>query len=216
MSHRFKEIFQTIFEQELMEEILSVSRIENFKEGDTIIEYGKTIRYIPLIIEGTLKVFTKDNEGREILLYYLSSSESCAMAFTCCMEHKKSEIRAIAEEDVTLLMIPNNKIDEWITKYPSWKSYIFGSFTNRFNELLNTIESVAFQKLDERLVKYLQEKQKITGKSTLHLSHQQIAEELGTNRVVISRLLKQLENSGQIILYRNEIKLLSKFHETVN
>jgi CRP/FNR family transcriptional regulator len=174
-------------------------------------DYGKKIKFMPLILSGTIRVMRRDEEDREILLYYLSSNESCAMAYTCCMEARKSEIKAIAEDTVELIGIPHEKLDEWLVKYPSWKSYIFNSFTQRFNELLKSLESIAFHKLDERLIKYLKNKTKVTGKSSILLSHNQIAEEMGTSRVVISRLLKQLENDKKLVLYRNEIKLLSSF-----
>ena len=129
------------------------------------------------------------------------------------MENKKSEVQVIAEDDVELLAIPHEKLDEWLIRYPQWKSFIFNSVTTRLNEMLRSLESVAFQKLDERLINYLRNKSKISGKSVLQLSHNQIAEEMGTSRVVISRLLKQLENNNKIILYRNEIKLLKEFFE---
>lgn len=131
------------------------------------------------------------------------------MAYTCCMEARKSEIKAIAEDNVEIILVPHNKLDEWLVKYPSWKSYIFNSFTQRFNELLKSLESVAFQKLDERLVNYLKNKTRVSGKKVVSLSHQQIADELGTSRVVVSRLLKQLENEKKVILYRNELKVLN-------
>ena len=206
-----KKKLASIFEKDLINEIIAEGEIRTLKEGDVIMDYGKPIRFIPLIISGTIRVMRKDEEGREIILYYLSNNESCAMAYACCMEAKKSEIKAIAEDNVELVAIPHNKLDEWLVKYPSWKSYIFGSFTQRFNELLKSLESIAFHKLDERLISYLKAKAKVTGKTAIQLSHNQIAEEMGTSRVVISRLLKQLENDKKLILYRNEIKLLKAF-----
>jgi CRP/FNR family transcriptional regulator len=200
-----------IFESKLIDEIIKEGEILSFKEGDIIMDYGKAVRFMPLILSGTIRVMRKDEEEREIILYYLSNNESCAMAYACCMEAKKSEVRAIAEDNVELVKIPHHKLDEWLIKYPSWKSYIFGSFTQRFNELLKSLESIAFHKLDERLINYLKAKAKITGKNAIQLSHNQIAEEMGTSRVVISRLLKQLENDNKLVLYRNEIKLLSTF-----
>jgi CRP/FNR family transcriptional regulator, anaerobic regulatory protein len=200
-----------IFEKKLVEEILSSGKRMNFKEGEVIIDYGKKLRFMPFILNGTIRVMTRDDEQRELLLYYIGSTESCAMAYSCCMEDRKSEIKAVAEDEVDLIAIPHDKLDEWLFRYPSWKSYVFHSFTMRFNELLKSLEGVAFHKLDERLVKYLSDKSKVSGKSSLQLSHQQIAEEMGTSRVVISRLLKQLENEKKLLLYRNEIKLLSTF-----
>jgi CRP/FNR family transcriptional regulator len=201
----------SIFEKELINEIIAEGEIRSIKEGDLIMDYGKPVRFMPIIISGTIRVMRKDEEDREIILYYLSNNESCAMAYACCMEAKKSEVRAIAEDNVEVIIIPHTKLDEWLVKYPSWKSYIFSSFTQRFNELLKSLESIAFHKLDERLIKYLKAKAKVTGKNAVQLSHNQIAEEMGTSRVVVSRLLKQLENDKKLILYRNEIKLLSGF-----
>lgn len=204
-----KDKLSIILEKELIKEIESTGTIVNYKEGDVILDYDKNIRSMPLVLSGTIRVMRKDDEGHEILLYYLSSNESCAMAYTCCMEARKSEIKAIADTPVEIIAIPHEKLDEWLTKYPSWKSYIFQSFTARFNELLKSLESVAFQKLDERLIRYLKNKTKINGKMVVSLSHQQIADELGTNRVVVSRLLKMLENEKKVILYRNELKVMN-------
>jgi CRP/FNR family transcriptional regulator, anaerobic regulatory protein len=199
---------QHIFEPGLLQEIQQFGIIQHFKEGDLIMDYGKYIRMMPVVLNGTIKVYRLDEEGREILLYYLSSSESCSMAYSCCIEAKKSEVKAIAEDDVELIAIPHIKLDEWLCKYPSWKNYIMRSFNERFIELLKSIESIAFHKLDDRLIEYLKDKQRITGSSVIKASHSLIADELATSRVVISRLLKQLENSKKIILYRNEIKLM--------
>jgi CRP/FNR family transcriptional regulator, anaerobic regulatory protein len=206
-----KTSFDGIFEPALIKEIYQFGDIKHFKEGDIIMDYGKYIRMMPLIIRGTIKVFRMDENGREILLYYLSSNESCSMAYSCCVEAKKSEVKAIAEDDVELIAIPHVKLDEWLCKYPGWKNYIMRSFNERFLELLKSIESIAFHKLDERLTAYLKEKQRMSGSSVIKASHYLIADELATSRVVISRLLKQLENDKKIILYRNEIKLLPAF-----
>ena len=202
---------KTSFEPALVDEIRDSGKIMQFHEGDVIIDYGKYIRSMPIILSGTIKVLRKDEKGNEILLYYLTGNESCSMAYSCCLEAKKSEIKAIAEEDVELVSIPQQKLDEWLCKYPGWKSYIMKSYNERFLELLRSIESIAFHKLDERLVSYLREKQKMSGSSVVKASHNQIADDLATSRVVISRLLKQLENDKKLILYRNEIKLLNAF-----
>ena len=205
--------FEAIFEPNLLQEINEFGVLKHFKEGDIIMDYGKYIRMMPMVIKGTLKVLKKDETGKEILLYYLSSNESCSMAYSCCLEAKKSEVKAIAEEDVDLIAIPHTKLDEWLCKYPGWKNYIMRSFNLRFLELLKSIESIAFHKLDDRLISYLKEKQRLSGSSVIRVSHYLIADDLATSRVVISRLLKQLENDGRIILYRNEIKLLNSFDQ---
>lgn len=183
-----------------------------FSDGDVVMDYGKYIRMMPIVVKGTLKVYRKDEQGKEILLYYLSSAESCSMAYGCCLAYKKSEVRAVAEDATEIIAVPYNKLDEWLCKFPSWKNYIMTSFNDRFLELLKSVESIAFRKLDERLIAYLEKKQKHSGSNVVKASHYQIADELATSRVVISRLLKQLENDGKILLYRNEIKLLSSFN----
>jgi len=203
--------FDATFEPALLQEIQEFGELKTFKEGDLIIDYGKYIRMMPIVVKGTIKVLRMDESGNEILLYYLSATESCSMAYSCCMEAKKSEIKAIAEDDVELMAIPHGKLEEWLCKYPSWQRYIMRSFNERFLELLRSIESIAFHRLDERLVGYLKEKQRLFGSSVIKASHYMIADELHTSRVVISRLLKQLENEKKIILYRNEIKLLPAF-----
>ncbi|MEO7264639.1 MAG: Crp/Fnr family transcriptional regulator [Ferruginibacter sp.] len=203
--------FDSTFEPALLKEMLEFGELKYFKEGDIIMDYGKYVRMMPIIIKGTVKVYRKDENGNELLLYYLSSNESCSMAYSCCVEAKKSEIKAIAEDEVELIAIPHIKLDEWLCKYPSWKNYIMRSFNDRFLELLKSIESIAFHKLDQRLVAYLKEKQRLSGSSVIKASHYLIADELATSRVVISRLLKQLENDGKILLYRNEIKLMKDF-----
>lgn len=204
-----RERLAPILEGALLDDIQKNAEVLTFKEGDVIIDYDKFIKGMPLVIKGTVRVMKRDDEGREILLYYVSASESCTMAYSCCMEARKSEIRAIADTDVELISIPHEKLDEWLLKYPSWKTYVFQSFNQRFNELLRSVESIAFKKLDERLVDYLKKKSANTGSKVISLSHQQIADELGTNRVVISRLLKHLENEGKVILYRNELKIMA-------
>ncbi|RYE32717.1 MAG: Crp/Fnr family transcriptional regulator [Sphingobacteriales bacterium] len=199
------------FEPALIKEIEEFGGLRSYKDGDIIMDYGKYIRMMPLIVKGTLKVLKKDDNCNEILLYYLSSSESCSMAYSCCLEEKKSEVKAIAEGDLQVIAIPHNKLDEWLCKYPSWKNYIMRSFNERFSEMLKSIESIAFHKLDDRLIAYLKEKKRLSGSDVIKSSHYQIADELATSRVVISRLLKILENNGKVLLYRNEIKLLKDF-----
>ncbi len=204
----FKEKFEGIFEPELLKQVEAKAKHISVIAGATIMDIGQIVRQMPIILSGSIKVTRIDEKGREILLYYVNSNESCAMTFTCCMEHFPSEIKAVAEDDVEMLMLPMSVMDEWMTKYPSWKSFVMRTIRHRFNELLKTIDHIAFQKLDERLISYLKEKSKTTGSSLLNISHQQIAEELASSREVISRLLKKLENDKRLLLYRSQIKLL--------
>ena len=205
------EKFKTVFEPKLLEEFESNATEVKVKAGETILDYGQIVRNMPIIASGTVKVSRQDEDGREILLYYVNAKESCAMTFTCCMEQFPSEIKAVAEDDVVMLNIPIAVMDEWLRKYSSWKSFVMGTIRNRFNEMLHTIDQIAFQKLDERLKSYLSQKAKNSGSKLLNLSHEDVANDLATSRVVVSRLLKKMENENMLLLYRNQIKLLSTF-----
>ena len=203
------EHFKNVFEPELLIELERRGKMVSVRAGDTILDIGQIVRSMPIILSGTVKVSRTDDEGKELLLYYVNANESCAMTFTCCMQHHPSEIKAVAEDDVELLMLPIQVMDEWLMKYPTWKSFVMNTILNRFNEMLRTIDQIAFSKLDDRLVRYLKEKSKVAGSSLINLSHEQIANDLATSRVVVSRLLKKLESDGKLLLYRNQIKLLS-------
>ena len=207
----FIENFTSSFEPELINELRKKAKPLSIKAGETILDYGQIVRSMPIIVSGVVKVYRQDSEGREILLYYVNSKESCAMTFTCCMEQFPSEIKAVAEEDVDMLTVPIDVMDEWLMKYATWKSFVMTTIRNRFNEMLHSIDQIAFHKLDERLITYLKQKSETTGSKLINLSHEQIANDLATSRVVISRLLKKLENEKLLLLYRNQIKLLSDF-----
>ncbi len=205
---KISEQYKHVFEPELLKEFEQKTKHLKVKANDTILNIGQTVRVMPIILSGIVKISRVDEMGRELLLYYVNPNESCAMTFTCCMQHQPSEVKAVAEEDVEFLAIPISVMDEWMIKYPSWVHFVMKTILNRFNELLKTIDHIAFQKLDERLIHYLREKSKATGSKLINLSHEQIANELATSRVVISRLLKKLENEKKILLYRHQIKLL--------
>jgi CRP/FNR family transcriptional regulator len=209
MSFDFVLLFKNIFEPELIKEFEEKVKLVEAKEGDKIITIGQTVRVIPFLLKGTLKVSRLDDKLNEIFLYYLNAMEGCAMTFTCCMQQFPSEVQAVAEEDVSYLAIPISVMDEWIVKYPTWKSFVMRTIRSRFNELMHAIDQLAFQKLDERLANYLKDKSKLTGSAVLNLSHTEIANDLASSREVISRLLKKLEIDGRLLLYRNQIKLLN-------
>jgi CRP/FNR family transcriptional regulator len=205
-----EERFRFTFEPALIRELEEKSTTVSVAAGEVILDIGQIVRGMPIILSGLVKITRRDEEGREILLYYVNANESCAMTFTCCMEQFPSEIRAVAEEDVEMLMVPISVMDAWLLKYPTWKSFVMNTIRNRFHEMLRSIDQIAFQKLDERLIHYLKEKLKATGSPLLNISHEQVATDLATSRVVISRLLKKLENDGKLLLYRNQIKILKE------
>ena len=205
-----KEKFKDVFEPELIAEMEIHGKTMKIPAGSVILDAGDLVRQIPIVLDGILKVSRNDDEGNELLLYYINPKESCAMTFTCCMQQYPSEIKAVVEEDAEIMLIPINLMDEWMMKYTTWKSFVMTTVRMRFNELLRSIDQIAFMKLDERLITYLKDKSKTTGSSIINASHQQIAEELATSRVVISRLLKKLENDKRVILYRNQIKVMKE------
>ena len=196
-----------LFEETLLQEINQVGTYKEVAEGGYLIEIGDYVKSMPLLVSGAVKILREDEEGDELLLYFLERGETCAMTMQCCMGMTKSEIRAVAELDTTLIMIPVQKMSEWIAKYSTWRDFVFASYHNRLNEMLETIDRIAFKKMDERLLAYLREKVRISNDTIIHSTHQQIAYDLHTSRVVISRLLKTLENMGKIELHRNYIKV---------
>tara|TARA_R110002051_G_scaffold262306_2_gene322226 strand:- start:12850 stop:13482 length:633 start_codon:yes stop_codon:yes gene_type:complete len=209
MLKELQENYGSIFEKDLIDEIVSVGTIKEVPEGFKLIEIGEYIKGMPLLLSGAVKILSEDKEGDELLLYYLEKGDTCSMTLSCCMAQSKSEIRAIAENDTKLIMVPIQKMEEWTAKYKSWRTFVFESYHNRLKELLTTIDNIAFQNMDERIVGYLKEKMRINNESTIHNTHQEIAYDLHSSRVVISRLLKKLEDMGKIELHRNFIKIIN-------
>lgn len=204
-----KEQFGHLFEPDLLAEIEAKAQFIKKKDGEILLNTGEIIRTIPLVVSGSVKVIRISEQERELLLYYIGGGGTCVMTLTCCMERHPSEVKAIAENEVELLAVPVDLMDVWMTKYGTWKSFMMRSIRSRFLEMINTVDQIAFQKLDERLIAYLREKSRITGSSLLAVSHQQIADDMATSRVVISRLLKALEDNKKVLLYRNQIKLIT-------
>jgi len=208
MNILIKEAYGNTFEEKLIDEIEAVSSIVEFNEGDQLIQIGEYIRRMPLLLSGAIKVLREDRDEGELLLYFLERGDTCAMTLACCMGDTQSEIRAVAENSGSVAMIPVNKMEEWLGKYKSWRNFVFSSYNKRLSEMLNAIDNLAFMNMDERLTNYLLEKSKINNTKTIEKTHQEIAYELNTSRVVVSRLLKALENQGKIRLHRNSIVLL--------
>ncbi len=179
----------------------------HLEAGSVMLEPGGYVKFIPLIVKGSIKVFRQGSDGGEILLYYVYPLETCAVSLTCCVANQKSNVKVNAEEDTTLLSVPISKSDDWFARFPSWKQFIMKTYSHRFDELLRAIDGIAFHKVDERLYNYLLEKSSLLKSPLIQVSHQQIAEELNTSREVISRLLKQLEGRGLLTMGRNKLTL---------
>ena len=203
----FQQVFPDIYERETVEAILEIGKLKKIKADDWMLDIGDPILYMPLLLKGQLRVLREDAEGHELLIYYIRSGETCAMSLICCSGNAVSNVRAVAEEDSELLLLPIQIIDEWTTKYPSFKSFILKTYQKRFEELLNTIDSIAFHNLDDRLSQLLKQKSENEG-SELKTTHQELANQLNSSREVISRLLKQMERKGKIQMGRNKITLL--------
>jgi CRP/FNR family transcriptional regulator, anaerobic regulatory protein len=192
----------------LKDEVASFSELRKFKADTVILQEDSYIKSIPLVVSGSLKVVRTDANGHEILLYYITAGESCIMSFLGGIHDETSKIKAIVEEDAEILLIPVDKASEWVKKFPEWSDFIFKLYHKRFEELLSVVNAIAFQKLDVRLLHLLKQKSELANSKEIKVTHQQLAEELGTAREVVSRVAKQMENEGLIHLSRNKITLM--------
>ncbi|MCQ9638520.1 Crp/Fnr family transcriptional regulator [Chryseobacterium sp. WG14] len=195
---------------DLVEKLYRLGTTKDYSEGDIILDENASIRAIPIVMKGMIKVIRTEEDGREILLYYIKSGESCIMSFLGGMHNEKSIVKAEVEEDAEILFLPVDQASLFIKEHPEWLDYIFRLYHKRFEELLDIINAIAFKKVDQRLLNLLRKKSEITGSEKIITTHEQLANELGTARVVVSRLLKQLEEEGTVKLGRNKILLLKK------
>jgi CRP/FNR family transcriptional regulator len=202
-----QQLFPDLYESQIKEAIMEKGTWMEINEGEMLIDIEQYIKFMPLIMKGTMKILREDNDGKELLIYHVAQGQTCAMAITCCMGDARSNIRAVAEEDCQIIAIPTQLLDEWSSKFPSWKHFVFRSYQARFEELLQTIDSIAFQKLDDRLEKWLDARAKNSEDGIIHATHSEIANELHSSREVISRLLKKMENQGRLTLGRNKIEM---------
>lgn len=208
MVEHYLDRFRGVFEEELLNDIKEQGVIKSFEPNDVIMEIGSLIRSMPLLLSGVVKILREDENGDELLLYYLEQGESCAMTLNSCMRKAQSEIRAIAETKVDILFLPLTKMEEWSGKYKSWRDFVFDSYHQRFSELLETIDHIAFLNMEERILNLLKKKSEVRNILEISQTHQEIANDLNTSRVVVSRLLKKLEHDGLIELHRNRIHIL--------
>ena len=208
MINELQQHYGYLFEDELLQEINNVGTYKEIPEGYKLIDIGDYIKSMPLLVSGAIKILREDENGDELILYFIEQGDTCAMTLSCCLGNTKSEIIAIAETDTKLIMIPVKKMEEWLGKYKSWRKFILQSYHDRMSELLEAVDTIAFLKLDKRLFKYLKDKAMVNHNESIQVTHQEIAQDLHTSRVVISRLLKTLEIDGKIELHRNNIKVI--------
>ncbi len=208
MKEKLEKYFSYVFEKELIDEIVQVGIYKKLRENEVLVDLGDKMKGIPLLLEGAIKIVREDKNGDEILLYFLERGDTCASSFASAVSNTKCGIRAIAEKESEIIFLPKEKLDDWMVKYKSWRNFVIESYNIRLNEMMETVDSLAFMRMDERLYKYLTDKAQIMRETSLNTTHQEIAYDMHTSRVVISRLLKQLENESKIKLYRNKIEIL--------
>lgn len=203
-----KELFP-FFDANLLEEIQENANIIEFDEGEDLIKSGQNIKSTLIVKEGLVKVYREDEEGNEIFIYHLEPGQACALSIICAMQNRTSEIKAKAVKPTKVLAIPVALVEQWMKDYRSWYQFILSSYRARFEELLNTVDAIAFKNMDERLVMYLKKHSKISQNNTIAFTHSQIASELGTSREVVSRLLKKLAEKGLIKVHRQNIEIIN-------
>lgn len=205
---KLDEYYKVVFEKELIDEIVKVGTYKKIKENELLLDIGDNFNNIPLMLTGAIKISRENKNGDEIVLYFLERGDTCTITFGSGLHSSKSKVRGIAEKPSEVIFIPIEKLEEWMVKYKSWRNFVIDSYNIRLNEMLEAIDTLAFLKMDQRLFKYLTDKVQIMRSTELNTTHQEIAIDLNTSRVVVSRLLKQLENEGRIKLFRNKIEVL--------
>lgn len=205
--HKLEKVLGDILSEKLLENLATNGRIEHFEEGTQIISRGDEVKEIPIVLSGTAKVVRTDDNGEEHILFYLNEKEACTATFSICSKAKKSEIDFIMETDAELLLYPVHLMDYLTKEFPSWRYFVCRNYNNRMKEFLDTMDTIVFMKMDQRILKYLEKASKALNTKMITITHQEIANDLSTSRVVVSRLLKQLEHEGKIKLYRNRIEL---------
>lgn len=205
LKEKLNDYYSDLFEEELKDEIIKVGHFGTIKTGELLIDIGDDMTHIPLILNGVVKIIRQEKEGDEIVLYFLERGDTCAISFVNCINRKKSIFKGIVEQDIEAVFLPVEHIDNWIQKYKSWRHFIIDSYHFRLIEMVEALDSLAFMKLEDRVLKYLIDKVKISKENILEITHQEIATDLNTSRVVVSRLLKQLESDDKIVMRRNRI-----------
>lgn len=209
MEELLSEYFPSLFNYpELRQELNELCSVHQFPKGTELLHEGSYVKVIPLVVSGLIKVFKEDISGNEVLLYYIKPKESCIMSLTASLKNEASKIKAVVEEDAEVIALPANEVLHLSQKFPQWNAFAYDLFNLRFQELLDVVQLLTFSKKDKRLLEYLKKESEYKNTNILHLTHQEIANELGAAREVVSRLLKQLETEGAIKLYHGRIELL--------
>jgi len=196
------------FDRDLMISMSEHADLREFKAGEVLMKTGQNIRSTMLITKGLVKIFREDEDGNEFFMYYLQPGQACALSMICATKHETSQIMARAVNDTESIMVPLEYMDKWMTQYKSWYHFVLESYRSRFEELLLTVDHIAFRNMDERLLFYLKKQQETLKSNRLYLSNTEIASDLNSSREVISRLMKKLADRQLIRLDRNYIEIL--------
>jgi CRP/FNR family transcriptional regulator len=191
----------------LTSEIFEKSSIVEIPENIEVMHEGQYVKAVPIVTSGLIKVFTR-NEDKELLLYYILPGESCIMTFDACLKNMPSKVFATTEKKSEVLLMSSENVFRWMKDFPELNSLFFLQYNIRYNELLNMINQLLFEKMDARIMEYLKTKMKISGKNPVKISHRQIANDLGTAREVVSRVMKKLEHDGKVKQLATEIKII--------
>ncbi|RYF60759.1 MAG: Crp/Fnr family transcriptional regulator [Cytophagaceae bacterium] len=198
------------FEPDLLAELDVISHFRTVDAGAVLMEPGQPMQYVPIVLTGSIRITRPDEDSGELLLYYLNAADSCALSMSSLLSGEASPILAVVEEKAQILMIPVERAESWLGQYASWRKFVFQTYQKRFDNLLQTLDGVAFRQLDERLLAYLNQKASLVGGRHVYITHENIARDLHTSREVVSRLLKQLERRGWVSIARNKISLHSQ------
>jgi CRP/FNR family transcriptional regulator, anaerobic regulatory protein len=196
-----------LFDQDLAAYLSGIGETKTFKEGEIMMKTGQYFKSAMLIVKGRVKLYREGDDGNEFFMYFLESGNACALSMICATRNQASGIMAVAVEETEVIMIPIQYMDTLMTTYKSWYYFVLETYRSRFEELLVVIDNIAFKNMDERLEWYLKQQTAKLGKQ-LHLTHQQIANDLNSSREVISRLLKKMEKIQRLHLHRNHIEWL--------
>ena len=204
---KLSDYYNDIFEADLIDEIVKVGFLDKFKPGEILVDIGENMTHIPLLLNGSIKIIRQEKEGDELVLYFLEKGDTCAISFINCINRKESIFRAVVDSDTEAIFLPVEYIDDWLAKYKSWRYFIIDSYHFRLIEMVESIDGLAFMNMNQRLMKYLGDKAKVQNKQDLEITHQEIADDLNTSRVVVTRLLKQLHNDGKVYSTRNRVRV---------
>jgi len=196
------------FDSELVDRLQEVGEIRHFKAGEMLMKTGQNIRSTVLVLDGLVKIYREDDEGNEFFMYYLQPGQACAISLVCASKQERSQIMAKADKDTDVLTVPLSYMDEWMAHYKSWYQFVLETYRSRFEELLVTIDHIAFRNMDERLVFYLKKHQQTFKTNIITTSFTEIANELNSSREVISRLMKKLSEKGMVKLLKSQVEIV--------